>query len=229
MEKGGYRPTSSQLAIAPVAAISVACQSGHMLLFLLGSLAISSASPAVQRITPQEAARRVSQCGLGPVTTHYERDLQEDVLVASSAQSATDDQLACAYKVVGFYYTLDLPPNVQPRFDAMRGATAEVWTKAQARDWLSTRGLLRLLPKINRGVTDDGAFTREIEVMCGRQARGAFQSKYGFHALNPDWVRQLGLPPKRKGMETLSCLMNATTVAGFKFGIIGNEAFARPH
>lgn len=78
-----------------------------MLSFLLALLATSSALPAVERITPKEAAKRVSECGLGPVTTHYKPELQEDILVANSAQSATDDQLACAFKVVGFYYTLD--------------------------------------------------------------------------------------------------------------------------
>jgi hypothetical protein len=128
--------------------------------------------------------------------------------------------------VVGFSYTLKFPPNVQPRFDAMLEAKAEVWMKARAHDWLSARGLLDRVPKYQEGITDDGAFTRQVEVMCGPQAKGAFQSKYGFHALSPEWVRRLGLPPRRKATETLSCLTNATAVAGFKIGFIGNEAFA---
>ena len=197
-----------------------------MLSFLLGLLATSSALLVVERITPQEAAKRVSQCGLGPVTTYYEPDLQEDIIVASSAQSATDDQLACAYKVVGFYYTLELPLSVQPRFDAMLGAAGDVWARAEAHEWLSARGLVNRVPKYQAGVTDDGAFTRQVEALCGRQAKGAFQSKYGFHALSPDWARQLGLPPKGKGVEALSCLVNATAIAGFTFGFIGNAAIA---
>lgn len=197
-----------------------------MLTFLLALAAQSSALPAVERITAQEAAKRVSQCGLGPVTTHYESELQEDVLVASSAQSATDEQLACAYKVVAFYYTLDLPSNVQARFDAMLEAKAEIWMKAQARDWLSARGLLDRVPAYQKGVTDDGAFTRQVEALCGPRAKGAFQSKYGFHALSPEWSKQFGLPPKRKAVEALSCLSYATAVAGFKFGFIGNAAVA---
>lgn len=212
----------------PFADIWHRCDSPSMLTFLLGLLATSSALPAVERITPQEAANRVSQCGLGPVSTHYEPDLQEDILVASSAQSATEDQLACAYNVVGFFYTLELPPNVQPRFDAMLAATADVWARAQAHEWLSARGLLHRVPKYQAGVTDDGKFTRQVEALCGPQAKGAFQSKHGFHALNPDWARQFGLPPKGKGMDMLECLMNATAIAGFTFGFIGNEAFATP-
>lgn len=194
--------------------------------FLLALATPSSALPTVERIPPQEAAKRVSQCGLGPVTTHYEPDLQEDVLVASSAQSATDDQLACAYKVVGFYYTLELPPNVQRRFDAMLNAKAAVWMKAQAHDWLSARGLLDRVPKYQKGVTDDGVFTRQVEALCGPQAKGAFQSKYGFHALSPDWVKR-ELKPSDPSSDTLACLMNVAAAAGFEFGLIGNEYYQR--
>jgi hypothetical protein len=193
--------------------------------FLL-ALAAPSALPTVEHVRPQEAAKRVSECGLGPVATHYEPDLQEDVLVASSAQSATDDQLACAYKIVGFYYTLELPPNVQPRFDAMLNAEAEVWMKAQAHDWLSARGLLDRVPRYQRGVTDDGVFTRKVEALCGPQAKGAFQSKYGFHALSPDWIKR-ELKPSDPSSDALTCLMNVTAAAGFEFGFIGNEYYQR--
>lgn len=199
-----------------------------MLTFLLGLLATSSALPAIERITPVEAAKRVSQCGLGPVTTRYDSDLQEEILVAASAQSATDVQLACAYRVVGFYYTLHLPPNIQRRFDQILDAAADALARAEAREWLSARGLLNRVPKYKAGVTDDGAFTRQVEALCGPQAKGAFQSKYGFHILSPDWNRQLGLLPKRKDMETWSCLMHATALAGFTVGFIGNAALAPP-
>lgn len=160
------------------------------------------------------------------MTTHYEPDLQEDVLVASSAQSATDDQLRCAYKMVGFYYTLELPPNVQPRFRAMLDADAEVLMKTQARDWLSARGLLDRVPKYQKGGTDDGVFTREVEALCGPKGKGAFQSKYGFHTLSPDWVKR-ELNPADPSSDALTCLMNVTTAAGFEFGFIGNEYYQR--
>ena len=197
-----------------------------MLMFLLALAAPASAVPAVERITAHEAAKRVSQCGLGAVTTHYEPDLQEDILVASSAHSVTDEQLACAYKVVGFYYTLQLPPSVQTRFDAMLEAKAEARMEAQAHDWLSARGLLDRVPKYQKGVTDDGAFTRQVEALCGSRAKGAFQSKYGFHALSPDWVTRELNPPDHSD-DVLACLMNITTAAGFQFGFIGNEYYRR--
>jgi hypothetical protein len=198
-----------------------------MLPFLLALAAPSSALPTVERLTPQEAAERVSQCGLGLVTTHYERDLQEDVLVASGAQSATDEQLACAYKVVGFFYTLELPPNVQPRFDAMLEAKADLWMKAQARDWLTAKSLFDRVPKYQKGITDDGAFTREVEALCGPQAKGAFGSKYGPHVLSPQWIKKVGLPPSAHDTDAMSCIFNVTAFAGFELGFIGNEYYHR--
>ena len=99
---------------------------------------------------------------------------------------------------------------------------------ANDRDLISwvTRGLYHRVPKYQVGVTDDGAFTRQVEALCGPQAKGAFQSKYGFHALSPSWARKLGLPPTREGVETLSCLMNAAAIAGFTIRFTCNEAFA---
>jgi hypothetical protein len=197
-----------------------------MLVLLLALAAPATTVPAFEYITAQEAVRRVSECGLGPVTTHYDPDLEENVLVASSAQSATDGQLACAYKVVGFYYTLELPPNVQPRFEALREAGAEALLKAHAHDWLSARGLLNRVPKYQQGVADDGTFTRQVETLCGPRAKGAFQSKYGFHAVNPDWaIRELGR--RDLGDDVLSCLMNVSTEAGFDVTFIGNEYYPR--
>ena len=97
--------------------------------------------------------------------------------------------------------------------------------KVEAREWLSKRGLLERVPKCIAGTTDDVVFTREVEQLCGHQTKGAFQSQYGQHALSPEWIRSLGLPPKDEDMEAMSCLLNVTAVAGYEVGIIGNEAY----
>lgn len=192
---------------------------------LLALAAPSSLTDAFERITAQEAAKRVSQCGLGHVTSRYEADLEEDVLVASEATTPTDEQLACADKAVSFY-TLELPPSVQARYAAIREARLSGLFQAEARDWLSARGLLTRIPKYQEGLTDDAAFTRTVETLCGPRAKGAFQSKFGFHALSPDWAKR-ELNASRHGEEAFYCLMNITAVAGFKFGIIGNEYYQR--
>jgi hypothetical protein len=153
-----------------------------------------------------------------------EADLQEEVLTAADANSATDKQLACADKAVSFY-TLELPPTVQPRYEAIRERRLSGVFQAQARAWLSSRGLLNGVPNYREGVTDDAVFTQQVERLCGPRANGAFQSKFGHHALSPDWVKGLGMRPEEQ--EAMSCLLNVTTVAGFKLGFIGNEYYRR--
>lgn len=194
-----------------------------LLLLLAGP--VSTRYGVIERITAQEAAKRVEQCGFGPVTTRYDALLDEDVLIASVAKAPTDEQLACADKAVSFY-RLQLPANVQPRYDAMREARLNRAFQEQARAWLASRGLLNQVPNYQKGVTDDAAFTRQIETLCGPRAKGAFQSKFGFHALSPDWVKR-ELDPSERAGDVLTCLMNVTAAAGFEFGFIGNEYYRR--
>jgi len=184
-----------------------------------------SAVATFERITPQEAAKRVSKCGLGRVTIRYEPDLQEEVLVASEATQASDKQLGCADEAAG-YYGLVLPTNVQARYEALRRARLGKLLETDARAWLTARGLLNQVPKYQEGITGDAAFTRQVERLCGPQAEGAFQSTFGFHALSPDWIKR-ELNPLHRGSDTLFCLLNVTTVAGFQVGFIGNEAYHR--
>lgn len=146
--------------------------------------------------------------------------------MVASATSATEGQLACIDRAAS-YYDVELPPNIQKRFNAIREARWSAVFLAEARKWLSARGLLERVPKFIPGMTDEAAFAREVEKLCGPNAQGAFQSKYGFHALSPDWIGKLGMPPQPKGEEAFSCLLNVTTVAGFEIGFIGNEAYHR--
>lgn len=195
-----------------------------MLALLLTLAAPETAPASAERLSPQEAAERVSQCGFGAVSTKYDPDSQEEVLIANDAQSVTDEQLACAFRVVDFYYTLQLPADAKSRFDAMLEANAAMRAKSEASDWLAARGLLTRVPTYHKGLTDEAAFTRQIEALCGPKARGAFQSKYGFHALSPEWFRRLGTPPKPEATEAMTCLMRIAAFTGFSVGFIGNEA-----
>lgn len=175
-----------------------------------------------EQITPKVAAERISQCGLGEVSIRYEEVLQAEVLTVAGATSVSDEQLACADKAAS-YYDLELPPAVQPRYDSIRDARLSAYFLKEAQAWLTERGLLERVPKYQAGVTDDEAFTPQVETLCGPRAKGAFQSQYGFHAISPDWV-QRNLAPFEEGAEVLACLMNVARVAGFDIGFIGNEA-----
>lgn len=179
-----------------------------------------------EQITPEVAAERISKCGLREVTIRYEEYLQSEVLTAAGATSVTDEQLACADKAAS-YYDLELPPAVQPRYEAIREARLSAYSLKQSEAWLAERGLLERIPRYEAKVTDDEAFVRQLEDLCGARAKGALMSMSGFYAINPDWAARNLVPPFLEGGEVLICLGHLARVAGFNLGFIGNEA--APH
>ena len=149
-------------------------------LFLLA--AVQASAPLVdpqQPVTSRVAAERAAQCGAGPVTVRSDTQLDIDVLVM--AATVTDDQLACIDKAAS-YYDVELPPAVQPRLNSIRDARAAAMMAQEGRKWLAARHLLDRVPDYRPELTDDAAFTRRIEALCG--ARGAFQSRYGDRYVN---------------------------------------------
>lgn len=181
----------------------------------------------LEPITPGLAIERAAECGLEDATTRYDDVLESDILSVSHAVSVTEAQLICLDSAIGFGILVELPSNVQPRFDAIRQARALEISRSKAREWLAQRGLLERVPKYVAGTSDDPAFMREVEQLCGVQTRGAIQSRNGRHVLNSKWIKKRGSPPKAGELEAFSCLLNVTTVAGIKVGFIGNEAYQR--
>lgn len=123
-----------------------------------------------ERITAQEAAERFTECGLGPVTIRWNDPDSggEDILVATAVKSATDEQLRCADKAVS-YYTLELRPEIQRRFEVLREARLAPVFLAQARSWLSARGLLNRVPEYREGETDDAPSRGKSRVSVVRE------------------------------------------------------------
>lgn len=207
--------------------ISMAGFGNAFIALLAGATSVSGPSERMERITPEMAVERAAKCGLGPATIRYEDELQSDILSIPNAASATESQLSCLDSATGFGIFVELPASLQPRFDTLREARASAMMRVEAREWLAKRGLLDRVPKYVPGMTDDAAFTQAVEQLCGPGTNGAFQSQYGSHALSPEWIKGLGLPPKDEDMEAMSCLLNVTTVAGYRVGFIGNEAYRR--
>jgi hypothetical protein len=174
-----------------------------------------------ERLSAEEAAERASKCELGLVTVKYDAELQSQTLVPAAAGSASDEQLTCINKASSSY-SVELPPPEQIRFDAIRLKRFDVAFEKYAREWLAARGILDRVPKYEQGITNDAAFAREIEKLCGPRARGAFHSRFGPHTLSPDW---LGREVRKGDVEdVMGCLMSVSRVAGFDYGFIGNEA-----
>lgn len=178
---------------------------------------------AYPSITPQVAAKRVADCGVGAVTVRADTDLGADVLVVEGSEPVSDQQLACINKAASFY-DVELPSSAQPRFDAIRDAVSAALMASEARKWLKAHGLLNRLPKYEPGVTDDAEFGRKVEKLCS--AEGALQSQYGPHTLSPAWTTQrVGDAQREEG--TLKCLLSVTWASGYKMGFIGNEQAGR--
>lgn len=191
-------------------------------ILILGSSPVPEAPAPPELISPEAAARQVTRCGAGAVDIRYDDLLQSYIL---AVRDATEAQLPCIESAVG-YHDVELPPELQKRFDAIRAEKYSASYRAEAVAWLSKRGLLERVSKLRAGETDEAAFSRELEAICGPAAKGALQSEYGPRTISPEWIRKIPLPPTAEDDEAVSCLMAAAYVSGFELGLVGNEAFA---
>jgi hypothetical protein len=192
--------------------------------FIMIAAAQMSASllNAYPNITPQVAAKRVADCGVGAVTVRSDAELDTDVIIVGGSAPVSDQQLACINKAASFY-DVELPSSAQSRFNAIREAHSAALMASEARKWLKAHDLLDKIPKYDAGVTDDAAFGRKVEKLC--RADGALRSSYGPHALSPEWAMKHGSDARLED-GPLACLLNITWATGFKMGFIGNERAA---
>lgn len=179
-------------------------------------------------ISPETASRNIVQCGAEVVEIRYD-DLDERDDFSPSAtlvvHGATEEQLPCINRAVGFY-DAELPPELQKGFDAIRLAQYVTAYRDRAAAALSAQGLLDKLPKFRAGETDEVAFARQLEAVCGPAAAGALQSSYGPHVISPEWVSRLPLPTGPED-DAIACLMAAASTAGFELNLMGNESISQ--
>jgi hypothetical protein len=193
----------------------------HLIMIAAAQMS-TSLSNAYPNITPQVAAKRVTDCGVGAVTVRSDAELDTDVLIVGGSAPVSDQQLACINKAASFY-DVELPSPAQPRFNAIREAHSAALMASEARKWLKAHDLLDQIPKYEAGVTDDAAYGRKVEKLC--RADGALRSAYSPHALSPEWAMQ-HTSDDRLEDGPLACLLKVTWATGFKMGFIGNEQVA---
>jgi hypothetical protein len=197
-------------------------------------ISLSVAAPVLAEIdlpqipAPEEAAERLRQCGFESVAATFDDLLQEDVLTVSEIKTASDEQIACGARVsIETHYYLSLPDDLQERYWAAYWPLSEERGRETSRDWLSDRGLLGRVPKYDPLVTDDAAYARQLEKLCGPVADGALGSEYGPHSISPTWAEDR--QDDFEGMGTAAvCLINAGAISGFKIYLIGNEKAREP-
>jgi hypothetical protein len=190
--------------------------------FLLLSAGAEEASPPTLAVAPPEvAAERVKACGFRHVRVKDDDELQEQVVEVTGVSTVPEGKMRCAVKVsldTVRYVLFPLPASkvywrLYTKMEDKRGAALTGWMQGEARDWLQQHGLLGRLPTYQKGKTDDLAFARQLEGLCGPKAAGAFQRFRG-HVV-------LILPSG--DFDTAECLISAASASGLPFGFVGNE------
>jgi hypothetical protein len=191
----------------------------------LGALLFASAAAAQPagatsaHVWPGDAAKQVTACGFQNVTLWYDSMLQEYAIVVSGPQSGSDDRLSCAARAsLGSGYPIQFQAPLNLRYDQLYWPMAEETARGQARAWLAHRGLLSKLPPYSKGRTDQLAYARQLERVCGPRARGAFTMEEGLVTMRLRSADRPALDP-----ATFDCLANALWASGLPMGFGGSD------
>jgi hypothetical protein len=199
-------------------------------IFILWSASFADPPENLGVASPEIASRNIVQCGARAVEIRYDDDLDELSGFSQSptliVQGATEEQLPCIDRAVGFY-DVELPPELQKGFDAIRLAQYMTAYRERAAASLSARGLLDKVPRFRAGEMDEVTFSRQLEAVCGPAAAGALQSSYGPHVISPEWASKLRLPTGLDEEDAISCLLAAASTADFELNLIGNESISQ--
>jgi hypothetical protein len=176
------------------------------------------ADPSLGRVWPGLAAQQVGRCGFPSVALSYDGLLEQYIVKVPGIQDAPDDQLRCAAQVsIATDYYIDFRAPLNRRYEQVYWPVAEGLGRADARQWLAKHGLLSKLPAYVPGKTDDLTYARELEQLCGPQAKGAFAIEQG--ALT---VKAGSAAHPRTDARTLDCLMNAQWASGLPTSLADN-------
>lgn len=197
------------------------------LAFKLMIAGLAGAAPAntfdvpIELVKPDVAAARVAACGFRTVRPKFDDTLQEDVIEVLDVTSASEDQLRCvAFASLGSHYYVVFPQPVEQAYQSLYWRLARERGKADAKAWLEKRGLLSRLPIYEPTRSDDAAFARTLEALCGPKAAGILLPMHGMATF-----KENVLSSRKLDDETLWCLVNAAEVSGYPLGFIGNEAY----
>ena len=191
-----------------------------MVMLAASLLLAASAQPAtvLGRVWPGTAAKQVRGCGFGNVAIWYDRTLDNYAIVISGTGQASEAQLTCVARVsLATDYSVDLPEPIARRYDGIYWPMAEEAGRRHAREWLKRHGLLDKLPPYRKGRTDELAYARKLERICGPRANGAFELDRGVLTLRTTSPAGSEFDP-----ATLACLSNALWASGLPTGLLGS-------
>ncbi len=190
-------------------------------ILIAGVLGTGPLDATAPREEPMVATARIAECGVGSVRPTVDETLQEDVVEIVGATSASEEQLRCiALASLDTRYYVIVPLPMQQAYDALYWRLSKERDLRDARSWLEERGLLSRLPIYDPHSSDELAFTRELETLCGPKAEGVLKSLKGMATINADTVSSGKLEE-----EALWCLVNAAAASGYPLGFVGNEQY----
>jgi hypothetical protein len=190
--------------------------------FMLSAAAAQPFDVPRELVRPEVAVERLKSCGFEHVAVRDDRELQEDVLVVSGINEASERQLRCAAETsLSSIMYVEFPNSLNQRYEQLYWRMEKDKDLRNARVWLEQRGLLAKLPTYRKGKVDDLVFARQLESLCGPKAKGIFIRDRGIITM------KLGAPDNPSmDDQTLVCLTNVANVSGFPVGFIGNEFYA---
>lgn len=175
----------------------------------------------------QVLTQKLLKCGLrsGGVTVKHERELQSVQIVIDGDAGASAEHFACIKEAVGCEIVTFKDPELCQAYQDWLFETLKPKMLADARAELMKHGVLDGFPE-RSNFGSDKLFAEALEQQCGMKPGSFFvQSRWGLIG-QPKLGRQ-----SKADEDRMSCLMAAIMYVSakgenFKFGFIGNEAFA---
>jgi hypothetical protein len=200
------------------------------LMLTIGAVAPpTSGSPGdvpVELVKPEVAAARVAACGFKSVRPKFDDEEQETVVEVLNVTSASGQKLRCAAAAsLDTDYFVLFPAQVERSYETLYWRMSDERGKTDARAWLEKRGLLSRLPTYDPKSSDEIAFARTLEALCGPKADGTLQPMHGMATFKEGalgTITSSGISAGKLDDETMWCLFNAAEASGYPLGFIGN-------
>jgi hypothetical protein len=179
--------------------------------------------PAYEQVLTQ----KLLQCGLrnGGFTVKYEDELQSVEIVIDREAGASAENLDCIKQAAGHEIVTFKDPELRQAYQDRVFEALKPTMLADSRAELVKHGVLDGFPERSE-FGSDKLFAEALERQCGLKPGSFFvQSQWGLIG-QPKLGRQ-----NKADEDRMSCLMAAVMYVSakgedFKFGFIGNEAFA---
>ncbi len=184
---------------------------------------IPNPPPAYEQVLTQ----KLIHCGLHSVgfTVRYERELQSIEIVIDQGAEVTAEHFDCIKNAAGQEIVTFNDPELQQAYQDRVSETLRPKMLADARAELEKHGALDGFPKRAK-FGSDKLFAEALEQHCEIKPGSFFVQSQSGLTLQPKLNRQSKVEKGRMSCLTAAIMYVAAKGEDFKFGFVGNEAFA---